>query len=411
MAYIQNPDTQPGKKGGKNVTAIENQQAYTRDLAKVTGRVDAYGNTSSQDVSFGGKSTGIIGSEKNAALELATLPGRSSAANLQAAAPSSQSQTFGTGLYASHVINPNISPFGGPASTFTLYGAAGGNTANSLETVDKSSGAVVTVAALLNGGNSLAFTGFAIDPTSQIFYGVTSQSSPHNPKSLFTINTTTGACILVAALSGVFSSNPVADITFDSAGNMYGSNPSNSAFLLAINKTTGVKTSILGLDTLAASNGMGLSFMNGTNRLFITDSTNLYEINPLTASVISTVALTGAGANVGSLKFDSSNNLFGGTPSLPQLLSIDPVTGIATPITSTGVFDSLAFKGVPGVLVTLTCATAGSAMRYTLDGTTPTETHGTLYTVPFTVSVTSQLLVVAYKSGLADSNVIGANFH
>jgi uncharacterized repeat protein (TIGR03803 family) len=56
--------------------------------------------------------------------------------------------------------------------------------------------------------------------------------------------------------------------------------------------------------------------------------------------------------------------------------------------------------------VTITSATSGASIRYTTDGSTPTETAGTLYSGPFSVSTTATLSAIAFKSGLADSAVI-----
>jgi hypothetical protein len=58
--------------------------------------------------------------------------------------------------------------------------------------------------------------------------------------------------------------------------------------------------------------------------------------------------------------------------------------------------------------VTISCATAGASVRYTTDGSTPTETNGTLYSGPVTISVTITLKAIAYEAGFADSPVTTA---
>ena len=76
--------------------------------------------------------------------------------------------------------------------------------------------------------------------------------------------------------------------------------------------------------------------------------------------------------------------------------------------------------------VTITTTASGATIRYTTDGSTPTETHGTIYTGPVTMqqaiytdmsqafvtnaSGVTMLKAVAYKSGQADSAVFTGNY-
>ena len=68
------------------------------------------------------------------------------------------------------------------------------------------------------------------------------------------------------------------------------------------------------------------------------------------------------------------------------------------------------FTPAPGTyngtqLVTIACATHGATLRYTTDGSTPSETAGTLYVVPLALSSTTTLKAMAYYSGITDSAV------
>jgi hypothetical protein len=74
-----------------------------------------------------------------------------------------------------------------------------------------------------------------------------------------------------------------------------------------------------------------------------------------------------------------------------------------------------AFTPAPGTYgsarsVTLTSATAGASFRYTLDGTTPTPTTGTLYSGAIAVNSTATLKAIAYKAGMADSSLSVGNY-
>ncbi|HEX42796.1 MAG TPA: hypothetical protein ENN81_12170, partial [Phycisphaerales bacterium] len=57
------------------------------------------------------------------------------------------------------------------------------------------------------------------------------------------------------------------------------------------------------------------------------------------------------------------------------------------------------------VLVEITTDTADATIRFTLDGSTPTETHGLIYTGPIPVGVTTCLRAMAYKPGWLSTNV------
>ena len=55
--------------------------------------------------------------------------------------------------------------------------------------------------------------------------------------------------------------------------------------------------------------------------------------------------------------------------------------------------------------VAITTDTPAATIRYTLDGTPPSETVGTLYTGPITIGTTTTLRAIAYKPGFTSTNV------
>ncbi|MCH6258974.1 chitobiase/beta-hexosaminidase C-terminal domain-containing protein, partial [Puniceicoccaceae bacterium K14] len=60
--------------------------------------------------------------------------------------------------------------------------------------------------------------------------------------------------------------------------------------------------------------------------------------------------------------------------------------------------------------VTLTSATNGAEIRYTTDGSTPTPTHGTVYSGSIAISSNTTLKAVAHENGMNDSAVISEDY-
>jgi RHS repeat-associated protein len=73
------------------------------------------------------------------------------------------------------------------------------------------------------------------------------------------------------------------------------------------------------------------------------------------------------------------------------------------------------FSPAPGAYnsaqyVTLSTSTSGASIRYTTDGTMPSEAAGTLYSAAFLVSSTTAINAIAYKTGMSDSAISTATF-
>jgi len=60
--------------------------------------------------------------------------------------------------------------------------------------------------------------------------------------------------------------------------------------------------------------------------------------------------------------------------------------------------------------ISITSTTGGASIRYTTDGSTPSETVGTLYSGPVNISSTTTLKAIAYESGMTDSNITSATY-
>ncbi len=60
--------------------------------------------------------------------------------------------------------------------------------------------------------------------------------------------------------------------------------------------------------------------------------------------------------------------------------------------------------------VTITTATSGATIRYTVDGSTPSSSVGTVYTGPVTISSSRTLKAIAYQAGSNNSSVTSATY-
>jgi len=60
--------------------------------------------------------------------------------------------------------------------------------------------------------------------------------------------------------------------------------------------------------------------------------------------------------------------------------------------------------------VSMTSATSSASIRYTTDGSTPSETAGTIYSGPVSVSSSETLKAIAYAAGFTDSTVTSASY-
>jgi hypothetical protein len=230
--------------------------------------------------------------------------------------------------------------FAAPAQAQVLYGAdgAGGNPATNLLILDPATGAVISTV----GPIGFSVTGLAFHPVTGVLYGSTGGAAVP-PRSIITINTTTGAGTLVGPTG---QANPVADLTFRTDGVLFGWTEDGDD-LVTINTVTGVATVVgdSGLNTA----GSGLAFAPG-GELFSTGESylgSLHRINPATGAVAATVALSASNI-INALAYDGAGVLFGADSDNDQLVTIDTTTGVITVVGPTiADLDALAFGPTP----------------------------------------------------------------
>jgi hypothetical protein len=60
--------------------------------------------------------------------------------------------------------------------------------------------------------------------------------------------------------------------------------------------------------------------------------------------------------------------------------------------------------------VTISTTTTGATVRYTTNGSTPSQTNGTVYSSPVTITTNTTLKAIAYKAGMTDSAVASGTY-
>ena len=93
-----------------------------------------------------------------------------------------------------------------------------------------------------------------------------------------------------------------------------------------------------------------------------------------------------------------------------QIARADYVINIAVPTVATPSFNPPAGVYTATQNVVISSATAGAAIRYTTDGSEPTQTHGTLYSAPVVVSSSQTIKAIAYLAGHNNSLVASASY-
>jgi hypothetical protein len=82
-----------------------------------------------------------------------------------------------------------------------------------------------------------------------------------------------------------------------------------------------------------------------------------------------------------------------------------------TVVAATPTFSPAGGNYLTAQTVTMSTTTSGASIRYTTDGTAPSDTVGTVYSGPVTVSATTTLKAIAYASGYTNSAVATAVYN
>jgi hypothetical protein len=109
-----------------------------------------------------------------------------------------------------------------------------------------------------------------------------------------------------------------------------------------------------------------------------------------------TIRLTVTGKNASSTSYVIAPDSFILTPQSPQVSAptFSPAGGTYSSAQS----------------VSISTATSGATIRYTTDGSTPSQTNGTIYSGPVNIGSTTTLKAIAYASGMTNSSVTSATY-
>ncbi|MGA3008474.1 MAG: chitobiase/beta-hexosaminidase C-terminal domain-containing protein [Opitutaceae bacterium] len=247
---------------------------------------------------------------------------------------------------------------GGGGINYTITASAGaGGSISPLGAVSVAQGASQSYTITPGSGDAASVT---VDGAS---VGAVTSYTFSNVQANHTIN---------AAFSPLGGGGPVAAPTFSQPAGVY-----TKEVKVKISETTS------GATIHYTTNGSTPTQTNGT--VYTSGS-----IEFKTTTTLEAVAYTGSGIS----SVTSATYTFGGTPPPPQVAapSFSPAPGTYTGAQS----------------VSMATATSGASIRYTTDGSMPSETTGTLYSGPVSVGRTTNLQALAYKSGFTDSIVASA---
>ena len=224
------------------------------------------------------------------------------------------------------------------ASAETLYVATLRDQSNAtaeaqggaLFTVDPYTAQYTQVAVLRIGGvTPVGITGLSIHPRTGVFFGITAGSSANIPRSLVTIDPTTGNVTLVGSLGHTGS-----DLRFDAKGVLYAWLTDVNC-LATVDVGTGAATPLT-QPCYDQTLGGGIAF-DKSGKLFVSVSTSAGSIDtwkPGDDKVASGPTISGAPfvSAVNSMAFSESGALYAvnsnmGAPAKTRLVRIDVATG------------------------------------------------------------------------------------
>ena len=234
----------------------------------------------------------------------------------------------------------------------TLYGSTSSGHGE-LYILNPATGGVVQDVGPLNdsSANNYSVTGLAFDPLTGVLYGSTGGQTG---TELLTINPLTGLVNVIGSFNTGINGNTMADLAFDTSGDLYGIGSTGGANLYKINLGTGQGT-LVGSSGLSFTTGGGLA-ISSAGVFYGGPQNGLYgTYNPTTGAYNNIATPTypeGSTSSFAALAFDGSvlygDNLLSGGSGSTHLVTIVPATGAVTDLgASVTHLDAIAFSVVP----------------------------------------------------------------
>ncbi len=262
-----------------------------------------------------------------------------------------------------------------------------------------------------NGANPQAAL---VQGTDGNFYGTTNIGGNNNLGTVFRV-TSTGALTSFYSFTGTDGANPVAALVQGTDGNFYGTtskggDSANDGTVFKMT-STGVLTTLVTLNRTNGSQPMAALVQGSDGNFYGTTKLgggfgNGTVFKMTSAGVLTTLVFFNwaNGTNLMSGVVQGSDGnfygtaIFGGSTNNGVIFQL--IISVVAPT-----FSPALGTYASAQTVTITTTTSGAQIVYTTDGSTPTEsggtvTHGTLYSGPISISATTTLNAMAFKSGL-----------
>jgi hypothetical protein len=249
-----------------------------------------------------------------------------------------------------------VAAFAASAEAGTLYATTSAGAPGELYIINQANGALIQDIGPLNDAANVNYpiTGLAFHPTTGVLYGSTGNAGAVDAM-LVTINPATAAVTVIGAFNaGPTNSQGVpstmADLGFDTAGNLYGVASIGGPNLYSINLATGQAT-VVGPNSVATSTTGGGLAISPAGTFYGTPTASRFGTYNSGTGAYTDIGNPAkpVGGGYGALDFDG-NVLYGlnvgsGSPPPTHLVTFNVATGVTTDLgASITSLDAIAFQ-------------------------------------------------------------------